>query len=204
MMVIVSLVRYPSSKKRSQQREKQSTVNLRLQSTPFSAFNNSAMYLGSSSTQLSTYDIQKDLEAKQKEYWEQLILPRAVELEDFGLFLDPTTKNFVSNILQQFKESREMQSNLEENIRQKLRRYGDEKLIIANTPGDEVVKGFPEVELKWMFGEKEIVVPKAVRLHLYHGWKKWREEAKADLKRRLLENVESGRQYVAQRQVQYA
>ncbi|GLT78028.1 hypothetical protein SLA2020_495780 [Shorea laevis] len=64
----------------------------------------------------------------------------------------------------------------------------------------EVLKGFPEVELKWMFGNKEVVVPKAINLHLYHGWKKWREEAKADLKRNLLANVDFGKQYVAQRQ----
>ncbi|KAK3172166.1 hypothetical protein Dsin_033173 [Dipteronia sinensis] len=51
-----------------------------------------------------------------------------------------------------------------------------------------------------MFGDKEVVVPKAIGLHLYHGWKMWREEAKADLKRNLLENVDFGKRYVAQRQ----
>jgi hypothetical protein len=63
------------------------------------------------------------------------------------------------------------------------------------------VKGYPEVELKWMFGDKEVVVPKAIHLHLYHSWKKWREEAKAELKRKLLEDADFGKEYVAQKQV---
>ncbi|XP_058082994.1 probable inactive ATP-dependent zinc metalloprotease FTSHI 5, chloroplastic isoform X2 [Magnolia sinica] len=154
----------------------------------------------SSTSQLSRSDIQKELETARKEYWEQMILPRVLEVEDSDLFQDQTTKDFVLNIKQRFKESREMQRTLEARIRQKLKRYGDEKRFIVNTPGDEAVKGFPEVELKWMFGDKEVVVPKAVGLRLFHGWKKWREEAKADLKRKLLENVDSGRQYIAQQQ----
>ncbi|KAJ6434179.1 hypothetical protein OIU84_017816 [Salix udensis] len=67
---------------------------------------------------------------------------------------------------------------------------------------DEIVKGFPEVELKWMFGDKEVVVPKAIHLHLYHSWKKWREEAKTELKRKLLEDADFGKEYVAQKQEQ--
>ena len=82
-----------------------------------------------------------------------------------------------------------------------MKKFGDEKRFVVNTPADEVVKGFPEIELKWMFGDNEVVVPKAISFHLYHGWKKWREEAKTDLKRNLLENVDFGKQYVAQRQV---
>ena len=62
-----------------------------------------------------------------------------------------------------------------------MKKFGDEKHYIVKTPKDEVVKGFPEVELKQIFGDKEVVVPKAVGLHLYDGWKAWREEAKADL-----------------------
>lgn len=153
------------------------------------------------SGKLSKSDIQKELEIAQKEYWEQMILPRAVEVEDSEHFMDPTTKEFVLRIKQRFKESRELQRNLESRMRKKMKKYGDEKRFLESTPPDEVVKGFPEVELKWMFGDKEVVVPKAAKVHLLHGWKKWREEAKANLKRELLENVEYGKQYVAQRQV---
>ncbi|KAJ8620463.1 hypothetical protein MRB53_028992 [Persea americana] len=152
------------------------------------------------SGKLSKSDIQKELEIAQKEYWEQMILPRAVEVEDSEHFMDPTTKEFVVRIKQRFKESRELQMNLESRMRKQMKKYGDEKRFLESTPPDEVVKGFPEVELKWMFGDKEVVVPKAVKVHLLHGWKKWREEAKANLKRELLENVEYGKQYVAQRQ----
>ena len=54
-----------------------------------------------------------------------------------------------------------------------MKKFGKEKHSIIYSPEEEVVKGFPEVELKWMFGNKEVVLPKAVGLHLYHGWKKW-------------------------------
>lgn len=155
----------------------------------------------SSSSKPSKLDIQKDLEIAQKEYWEQMILPRTLEVEHSEHFMDQTTKEFVMTIKQRLKESRESQMNLESVIRKKLKKYGDEKRFLESTPPDEVVKGFPEVELKWMFGDKEVVVPKAARLHLLHGWKKWREEAKANLKRELLENVEYGKQYVAEQQV---
>ncbi|XP_077215991.1 ftsH extracellular protease family [Tasmannia lanceolata] len=151
-------------------------------------------------SKLSRSDIQKDLETAQKEYWEHMILPRVLEAEDSDLFVDQATKDFVLNMKQGFKDSREMQKNLEARIRKKLKRFGDEKRFLVSTPADEVAKGFPEVELKWMFGNKEVVVPKAVRLHLFHGWKKWREEAKANLKKNLLENVDHAKQYVSQRQ----
>ncbi|KAK1316743.1 hypothetical protein QJS10_CPA05g00266 [Acorus calamus] len=149
---------------------------------------------------LSKSEIQKELEAAQKAYWEQMILPRVFEVDDPDLPLDPSTKKFVLNINQAFKHSRELQRNLEAQIRKKSKKFGDEKRFLVNTPADEVVKGFPEVKLKWMFGNKEVVAPKSVSYHLYHGWKKWREEAKASLKKNLLEDVECGRQYVAQRQ----
>jgi phage gp29-like protein len=82
-----------------------------------------------------------------------------------------------------------------------MKRFGDEKHLVVKTSADEIVKGYPEVELKWMFGDKEVVVPKAIHLHLYHSWKKWREEAKAELKRKLLEDADFGKEYVAQKQV---
>lgn len=154
-----------------------------------------------SATKLSRSDIQKDLETAQREYWEQMILPSILEIEDLGPLFYRDSMDFVLHIKQALKESREMQRNMEARVRKNMRRFGDEKRFVVNTPTDEVVKGFPEIELKWMFGDKEVVVPKAISFHLFHGWKKWREEAKADLKRTLLENVDLGKQYVAQRQV---
>lgn len=152
-------------------------------------------------TKLSKSEIQKDLESTQRKYLEQMILPSVLEVDDIGPFFDKYSIDFAQRIKQGLKDSREMQTNLEARINKKMKKFGDEKRFVVNTPEDEVVKGFPEIELKWMFGDKEVVAPKAISLHLYHGWKKWREEAKADLKRNLLENVDFGKQYVAQRQV---
>jgi hypothetical protein len=154
-------------------------------------------------SRLSKSDIQRDLESAQRKHLEQMILPNILESEDLGPFIDQESVVFAQRIEQGLKDSRELQRTLEARIRKNMKKFGDEKRFVVNTPEDEVVKGFPEVELKWMFGDKEVVVPKAVGLHLYHGWKKWREEAKADLKRNLLENVEFGKQYVAQRQVSF-
>ncbi|KAL5700933.1 putative inactive ATP-dependent zinc metalloprotease FTSHI 5 [Ranunculus cassubicifolius] len=153
-----------------------------------------------SASMYSKSDIQRELEVAQREYWEQMLLPRVLEVEDFGLPMNQNTKEFVLNIKQGFKDSRELQKNMEARIRQKMKRFGDEKRFLVKTPADEVVKGYPEAELKWLFGDKEVVVPKAIHLHLFQGWKKWREEAKTDLKKTLLQNVDQGKQYVAQRQ----
>ncbi|KAJ4968871.1 hypothetical protein NE237_015572 [Protea cynaroides] len=155
---------------------------------------------GGSATTLSRSDIQRELESAQREYWEKMILPSVLEVEDSSFFLDRNTKDFVLHVKEAFKESRKLQRDLETRVRENMKRFGDEKRFIVDRPADEVVKGFPEIELKWMFGDKEVIVPKAVSLHLYHVWKKWREEAKAVLKKDLLENVDKGKQYVAQRQ----
>ncbi|KAJ7973529.1 ATP-dependent zinc metalloprotease FtsH [Quillaja saponaria] len=151
-------------------------------------------------TKLSKYDIQKDLEITQRKHLEQMILPSILEVEDLGPFFYQDSVDFAQRIRRALKDSREMQRNLEASMRKKLKKFGEEKRFIVQSPEDEVVKGFPEVELKLMFGDKEVVVPKAIGLHLYHGWKKWREEAKADLKRNLIENVDFGKKYVAQKQ----
>ncbi|XP_072999076.1 probable inactive ATP-dependent zinc metalloprotease FTSHI 5, chloroplastic [Typha latifolia] len=153
--------------------------------------------LKSTPSRLSRDDIQKDLEAAQNKYWEQMLLPEVLEAEDFEIYSDTSTKKFALNIKQALKASEKMQRNLESQIRQKMKNFGDEKRFLVKTSEEEMLKGFPEVELKWKFGEKEVVVPKAVSLHLFHGWKKWREEAKAKLKRDLLENVDLGREYMA-------
>ncbi|XP_062002675.1 probable inactive ATP-dependent zinc metalloprotease FTSHI 5, chloroplastic [Rosa rugosa] len=149
-------------------------------------------------TKLSKSDIQKDLENTQRRLLEQTILPNVVEVDDVGPLF--TSTEFAQNIKKGLEESRKLQIKAESQIRKKVKKFGDEKRYLVQTPEDEVLKGFPEVELKWMFGEKEVVVPKAAGLHLYHGWKKWREEAKADLKRNLIEDVDFGKQYVAKRQ----
>ncbi|KAH9771391.1 putative inactive ATP-dependent zinc metalloprotease FTSHI 5 [Citrus sinensis] len=151
-------------------------------------------------TKLSRSDIQEELESAQRKHLEQMILPSIVEVEDLGPLFYQDSLDFALRIKQCLKDSRELQRNLEARIRKNMKKLGNEKRFVVRTPEDEVVKGFPEVELKWMFGDKEVVVPKAIGLHLYHGWKAWREEAKADLKRRLLEDVDFGKQYVAQRQ----
>lgn len=153
-------------------------------------------------TKLSKSDIQKDLENAQRRHLEQSILPSIVEVDDLGPLF--TSTEFAQNIKQGLEESRKLQTKTESQIRKNVKKFGNEKRFLVQTPEDEVLKGFPEVELKWMFGEKEVVVPKAAGLHLYHGWKKWREEAKADLKRNLIEDVEFGKQYVAKRQVAIA
>ncbi|KAK5786185.1 ATP-dependent zinc metalloprotease FtsH [Gossypium arboreum] len=154
----------------------------------------------SSITNLSRSEIRDELKMAQRKLFEQMILPSVVEVEDLGPFFNQDSLDFALRIKQCLKDSRQMQRNLESRIRRKMKKFGSEKRFVVKTPEDEVVKGFPEVELKWMFGDKEVVVPKAIGLHLHHGWKKWREEAKADLKRHLLEDVDFGKHYVAQRQ----
>lgn len=151
-------------------------------------------------TKLSRSEIRKELESAQRKHLEQMILPSIVEVEDLGPLFGQDSLDFALRIKECLKDSRELQRNLEARIRKNMKKLGNEKRFLVKTPEAEVVKGFPEVELKWMFGDKEVVVPKAIGLHLYHGWKAWREEAKADLKRSLLENVDFGKQYVAQRQ----
>lgn len=149
----------------------------------------------------SRHDIQKDLEAAQKEHFKQKILPHVVEIDDaLGPLFDGDQINFALRIKHALEESKDMQNELEACIRKDMKKYGDEKRIILNTPEGEVVKGFPEVELKWMFGKMEIVLPKAISIHLYDGWKRWCEEEKASLKKSLLENSDLGKQYMAERQ----
>ncbi|XVE62702.1 hypothetical protein DITRI_Ditri06bG0140900 [Diplodiscus trichospermus] len=151
-------------------------------------------------TNLSRSEIQDELKTAQKKHFEQMILPSVVEVEDLGPLFYQDSVDFALCIKRCLTDSREMQRNLESRMRRRMKKFGSEKRFVVKTPEDEVVKGFPEVELKWMFGDKEVVVPKAISLHLYHGWKKWREEAKADLKRHLLEDADFGKHYVAQRQ----
>lgn len=155
----------------------------------------------SSLTKLSRSEIKKELQTAQKQLWEQMILSNVVENDDIEFPFHQSSIEFSRRLKQALAESREMQKNMEANIRKKMKKFGDEKYVILNSPVDEILKGYPEIESKWMFGEKEVVVPKAARSRLFHGWKKWREEAKKDLKAKLLEDVEFGKKYVAERQV---
>ncbi|KAF5749128.1 hypothetical protein HS088_TW04G01091 [Tripterygium wilfordii] len=155
--------------------------------------------LKSSATKLSKSEIKKQLETAQRKHLEEMILPSVVEDEGLGPF-DKESVDFSRRIQQALRDSNEVQTVLEARIRKNMRKFGDEKRLILKTPEDEVVKGFPEFELKWMFGDREVVVPKAIGLYLYHGWKQWRVEAKADLKKKLLEDPDLGRQYMNQRQ----
>lgn len=158
----------------------------------------------SSLTKLSRLDIQNELKTTQMQLWEQIILPSVMENEDYELPSDQDSIDFAERIKQVLDDSREMQMNLNSGIRNKMKRFGDEKRFVVNSPVADIVKGYPEIESKWMFGDKEVVSPRAARTHLYHSWKKWREDVKADLKKDLLEDVEFGKKYVAQRQVCYA
>lgn len=152
-------------------------------------------------TKLSRSEVKDELQRAQRQLFEQAVLPNVLEEEDPVVILDSDSLGFTQHIQQVLQDSREMQRNLETHIRKRMKKYGNEKRFLVNTPVEEVVKGFPEVELKWTFGDKEVVVPKAARLHLFHGWKKWRENEKETLKRELMENPELGKKYVAERQV---
>ncbi|KAJ8760426.1 hypothetical protein K2173_015093 [Erythroxylum novogranatense] len=151
-------------------------------------------------TKLSKVEIQKELETAQRKLLEQKILPAVVDVKGPGPLFDQDSMDFAIRIKLGLRDSSKLQKDLEARMRKKMKKFGDENRFVVKTPEGEVVKGYPEVELKWMFGDKEIVVPKAARLRLYHGWKKWREETKADLKRKLLEDVDFGKLYVAQKQ----
>lgn len=155
----------------------------------------------SSVTKLSKSEIKEQLQTAQKQLWEQMVLPNVVENDDIEFPFDQKSIEFSQRVKQALAESREMQKNLEANIRKNMKKFGDEKYVILNSPVGEILKGYPEVESKWTFGEKEVVVPKAARSYLFHGWKKWREDTKKDLKEKLLEDVEFGKKYVAERQV---
>ncbi|XP_021734746.1 probable inactive ATP-dependent zinc metalloprotease FTSHI 5, chloroplastic [Chenopodium quinoa] len=149
----------------------------------------------------SRNDIQKGLEAAQREHLKQMVLPGVVDFDDaLGPLFEGELTNFALRVKQALEESKNLQKELEARVRKDMRKHGEEKRILVNTSEDEIVKGFPEVELKWMFGSKEVTVPKAVSIHLYHGWKRWREDAKAKLKKSVLEDVDLGKQYVSKRQ----
>lgn len=134
-------------------------------------------------------------------FQEQIILPSVLISEDVEFLSNQDSTAFAHRIQQVLRDSREMQKNLEANIRKAMKKHGEERRFVATTRPDEIVKGYPDIELKWIFGKKEVVVPKAASHHLLHGWKKWREDVKMDLKKSFLEDPELGKKYVAERQV---
>ncbi|GAB2287182.1 hypothetical protein Dimus_021566 [Dionaea muscipula] len=155
----------------------------------------------STAARVSREDIKNGLEAAQREYLRQMILPSLVEeVEAQGLPSEGYSTGFAMRIKQALDESKDLQKQLEDDVRKRMKRFGKEKRFVVNTPEEEIAKGYPEVELKWMFGNKEVVVPKAIRSLLFRGWERWREKKKAELKRELLENVDLGRQYMLRRQ----
>ncbi|KAL1560990.1 putative inactive ATP-dependent zinc metalloprotease FTSHI 5, chloroplastic, variant 2 [Salvia divinorum] len=151
-------------------------------------------------TKLTKSELQKELQQANRKFQEQIILPSVLLSEDAEFLSDQDSTAFALRIQQVLRDSKEMQNNLEANIRKAMKKHGEERRFVAITPPDEVVKGFPDIELKWIFGKKEVVIPKAASHHLLHGWKKWREDAKMDLKKSLLEDPELGKKYVAERQ----
>ncbi|KAL0409149.1 UNVERIFIED_CONTAM: putative inactive ATP-dependent zinc metalloprotease FTSHI 5, chloroplastic [Sesamum radiatum] len=155
---------------------------------------------GTSLTKLSKGEIRKELQGAHRQLQEQIVLPSVVVNGDMESFSGQDSTDFALRIQKALRDSREMQKNLESQIRKTMKKHGDERRFIATTPPDEVVKGYPDIELKWMFGRKEVVSGKAASLHLLHGWKKWREDVKMELKKSFLEDPELGKKYVAERQ----
>ncbi|KAL0446602.1 UNVERIFIED_CONTAM: putative inactive ATP-dependent zinc metalloprotease FTSHI 5, chloroplastic [Sesamum latifolium] len=155
---------------------------------------------GPAVTKLSKGEIRKELQDAHRQLQEQIILPSVVVNGDMESLSGQDSTDFALRIQKALRDSREMQKNLESQIRKTMKKHGEERRFIAITPPDEVVKGYPDIELKWMFGRKEVVSGKAASLHLLHGWKKWREDVKMDLKKSFLEDPELGKKYVAERQ----
>ncbi|CAI9094916.1 OLC1v1030747C1 [Oldenlandia corymbosa var. corymbosa] len=151
-------------------------------------------------THLSRSEIKRELQSAERQLREQIALTNILENEDLEHGVDAQSFGFAQRLKQSIASSKNLQQDLENRARKNMKKYGEEKRFVVTTPLNEVVKGFPEIELKWMFGNREVVVPKAVSIHLFHGWKKWREEAKANLKQDLLEKAEVGKKYVAERQ----
>ncbi|GFP92574.1 ATP-dependent zinc metalloprotease ftsh [Phtheirospermum japonicum] len=152
-------------------------------------------------TKLSKAELQKELKDAHRLFQEQMILSNVLVTEDTDESLSGQySTSFALRIEQALRDSRKMQKDLESQIRKTMRKNGEERRFIEITPPGEVVKGYPDIELKWMFGKKEVRIPKAVSLRLFHGWKKWREDAKMDLKKSLLEDSELGKKYMAERQ----
>ncbi|KAL0296467.1 UNVERIFIED_CONTAM: putative inactive ATP-dependent zinc metalloprotease FTSHI 5, chloroplastic [Sesamum radiatum] len=155
---------------------------------------------GPSFTKLSKGEIRKELQDAHRQLQEQIILPSVVVNGDMESLSGQDSTDFALRIQKALRDSREMQKNLESQIRKTMKKHGEETRFIAITPPDEVVKGYPDIEMKWKFGRKEVVSGKAASLHLLHGWKKWRDDVKMDLKKSFLEDPKLGKKYVAERQ----
>ncbi|EPS73972.1 hypothetical protein M569_00780, partial [Genlisea aurea] len=150
-------------------------------------------------TRLTRDEIQKGLQDAHKHFQEQKALSSVLASQDIESLSDQVATGFALRIQQALSNSRQMQADLEAQIRKTMKKFGEERRLIAFSPLDEVVKGYPAIDMKWMFGNKGVTVPNAAKLHLFHGWRKWREDIKRDLKRSFLENPELGKKYVADR-----
>ncbi|KAL0372856.1 UNVERIFIED_CONTAM: putative inactive ATP-dependent zinc metalloprotease FTSHI 5, chloroplastic [Sesamum calycinum] len=153
---------------------------------------------GPSFTKLSKGEIRKELQDAHRQLQEQIILPSVVVNGDMESLSGQDSTDFALRIQKALRDSRD--ANLESQIRKTMKKHGEETRFIAITPPDEVVKGYPDIEMKWKFGRKEVVSGKAASLHLLHGWKKWRDDVKMDLKKSFLEDPKLGKKYVAERQ----
>ncbi|KAJ7537789.1 hypothetical protein O6H91_11G022100 [Diphasiastrum complanatum] len=137
-----------------------------------------------------------------KKMWEQTILPLAVGVHDTTETLDEGTRKLVEDIKLEAEKSKRLQETVDELIRDQMKSVGEEKLELMRTPEELVAKGFSPAEVKWMFGDEEVNVPGIAPLGTALGWKKWRQDKKAELKQYLLKNPEIGKQYVAEKQEQ--
>lgn len=106
---------------------------------------------------------------------------------------DSDLVDFFLCIKKWFEELKKLQKDFQDCIRGCMKKFGEEKFFVVKILEGEVVKGFFEVEVKWMFGEKEVVVLKVIQFYLCYGWKKWQDEVKLDLKQRFLEDVDFGK-----------
>ncbi|KAL3728219.1 hypothetical protein ACJRO7_032894 [Eucalyptus globulus] len=111
-----------------------------------------------SETKPSKSDVEEDPKSAQRKRLQQMILPSLVETEDFGPLFHQDSVGFALLKKQGLRGSRELQSSLEARIRKSMRKFGDEKCYIINTPLDEVVKGFPEVEWKEPFSFSSVIL----------------------------------------------
>ena len=94
-------------------------------------------------------------------------MPSIMENDDNELPFDQDSTDFVERIKKVLEDSREMQRNLNSGISKNMKRFGDEKRFIVNSPGADIVKVYPKIESKWMFGNKEVVPPRAAIATIY-------------------------------------
>ncbi|RYQ91017.1 hypothetical protein Ahy_B09g096901 isoform B [Arachis hypogaea] len=88
-------------------------------------------------TSLSKLDIQKDLETAQRKHLEQIILPSILDVEDLGPFFHQDSIDFAQSLKRRLQESRDMQRNLEAQIRKHMKKFGKENRYIVSSPEED-------------------------------------------------------------------